>query len=81
MNHRETEPFIIMHSFHSLDLPDPAQLEIWKKMSFEKKYEVFCSLQHQAREMKRAMFKHQFPELSDEEIDQKVVKFFLHATT
>jgi hypothetical protein len=70
-----------MHSIHSLDLPDLAQLEIWKKMSFEKKYEVFCGLQHQAREMKRAMFKHQFPELSDEEIHQKVVKFFLHATT
>ena len=64
-----------------LDLPDPAQLEIWKKMSYSEKYEVFCSLQYQARDMKRAMFKHQFPELSEEEINQKVVKFFLYATT
>jgi hypothetical protein len=65
----------------AFDLPDPAQLEIWKKMSYAEKYEVFCSLQYQARDMKRSMFKHQFPELSEEEINQKVVEFFLYATT
>jgi Rv0078B-related antitoxin len=64
-----------------LDLPDPAQLVIWKKMSFREKYELFCSLQRQARDMKRAMLKHQHPEWSEEQIHRELAHIFLHAST
>jgi hypothetical protein len=64
-----------------LDLPDPAQMEIWKKMSIEEKCELFCSIQRQAREMKHAMLKHQHPEWSEEKIKREIAHIFLHATT
>lgn len=64
-----------------LDLPDPAQMEIWKKMSIEEKCELFCSIQRQARDMKHAMLKHQHPEWSEEKIKREIAHIFLHATT
>lgn len=63
------------------DQPDAQQIEIWKNMSYQEKYDVFCSIQRQAREMKRAALRQQFPEDSEEEINRKLVKIFLHART
>lgn len=50
-------------------------------MSSQEKYDVFCSLQRQAREMKRAALRQQFPQANEEEINRKLIKIFLHART
>jgi hypothetical protein len=51
------------------------------KMSPEKKIEMAMRLYWDARALKRAALKQDFPDLSDEEIDKKVRDIFLRART
>jgi hypothetical protein len=58
---------------------DEIQIEIFKNMTPEEKLKVAERLYWSAFELRYAAFKTQFPELSDEEINQKTVKYFIQA--
>jgi len=48
---------------------------------YNKKYEQFKSLRETAWLVKRAAFRRKYPELGPEEIEEKVKKAFLYAST
>lgn len=60
-------------------MPDRRQLEIWKNMSYQQKYEVWQGMQNEARALKFAGLRYQFPDDSEEEINRKLAKAMLHA--
>ena len=55
--------------------------EIYRTMSPARKWEEFKRLRATAWELKKAALREKFPQLSDEELDQKVKKIFLYAST
>ena len=69
------------HGHNRFDLPDRRQIEIWKKMSFQQKYEVWQGIQKEARALKRAGLRQQFPNDTAEEINRKLAKAFVRART
>jgi hypothetical protein len=54
---------------------------IYSKMSYAQKYEQLMMLRRFAWDLKAAALRQQHPELSEEEIDMRVAREFLHATT
>jgi hypothetical protein len=58
---------------------DEIQIEIFKNMTPEEKLKVAERLYWSAFELRYAAFKTQFPELSDKEINEKTVKYFIRA--
>jgi hypothetical protein len=53
--------------------------EILKKMSLQEKLDLAAKLYRSAYDLRFKEFKAQFPRLSDNEIKEKVKKYFLHA--
>lgn len=60
-------------------MSDDLQIEIFKKMTPQKKLEIAEQLYWSAYELKFAFFKSEYPDLSDEEINEKTKKYFLYA--
>lgn len=63
------------------DMPDPRQIEIYKKMTPEQKFNILCGLYRQARELKTAGLRMQHPDWTEEQIQDAVREIFLHART
>lgn len=57
------------------------QREIFKKMTPAQRYQQFKNLRETAWQIKRAGYKQQFPGETAEEIENRVRKCFLNATT
>jgi hypothetical protein len=55
------------------------QTEIFKKMTPEEKLKIAERMYWSAYELRYAVFKTQFPDLSDYEIKEKTKKYFLYA--
>ena len=53
----------------------------FKNMSAEQKLNLSLKLYYEARELKAAALKHQFPEASSQEIQEKVKNLFFYART
>ena len=57
------------------------QMEIFKNMTPAQRYQQFMALRATAWKYKRAAIKAEFPDLSEGELEERVRKVFLHATT
>lgn len=62
-----------------MDLPDPVQMEIFRKMSPAKKLEIAQQLYWSARNLKAAALRQEHPDWSEEQIGEKVKEIFLYA--
>ena len=58
----------------------PIQIEIFKKMSAEKKFELAARLYHGAKEIKKAALKEKYPDWSAKKVDQAVRDIFIYGT-
>ncbi len=59
----------------------PEQKRIFQAMTPEQKLRVAMNLYHSARKLKAAALKEQYPDWSEEKIEQKVREIFLYART
>jgi hypothetical protein len=59
----------------------PEQKKIYKSMTAEKKLDASLRLYYSAWEMKAAGFRKQYPDLDEEEIQNKVKEAFSYART
>jgi hypothetical protein len=61
--------------------PGPEQIEIFRKMSGQRRLELSSQLYWSARKMKAAGLRSQHPDWSEEQIQAEVRQIFLHART
>lgn len=59
----------------------PIQVEIYRKMSPQKKLEIAIQLNQSARKLKAAWLRQKHPDWSEEKIQETVKKIFLYAHT
>ena len=57
------------------------QLEIFKKMSPAKKWQLTMDLYYSMRALKKAGIKHQHPDWDDKKVENELIKLFIHART
>ena len=55
--------------------PSPHQIEIWRNMTPTKKSELIMNMYWQGRELKKAFFKLNHPDESDEQLEQRVREY------
>lgn len=60
---------------------DPRQIEAWRSMSGQKKYDVFRAHMRMVRRVKRAGLVAQHPEWSPERIERELALSFLYGRT
>jgi hypothetical protein len=59
----------------------PEQKKIFQAMTPEQKLKVAMNLYYSARKLKAAALKQQYPDWSEEQIEQKIREIFLYART
>ena len=70
-----------MHIAEHEKIARQIQIEIYRKMSPQKKLEIASGLYETAWELKKAALKQKHPEKSDLEIHNMVKEIFLYATS
>ncbi len=64
--------------FTKPDRPSPEQIAIWSRMSFEQKLELADQLRSTALRLREACLREQHPELSDEELRDRLREYLLN---
>lgn len=60
------------------DRPSPEQIAAWKRMTFEQKLELADQLRTSALRLREAWLRKQEPNLSDDEIRERLREYLLH---
>ena len=59
----------------------PVQVEIYKKMSAQRKLEILDNLYRTARELKAIGIRRDYPEWTEEDVQNRLREIFLYAHT
>lgn len=61
--------------------PDPRQIEIYRRMPPEKRWELAAQLYWTARELKASALRAEHPDWTESQVAAEVRRLFLHART
>lgn len=61
--------------------PSDIEKNRFTHMTGEEKLQLSIDLYWSARELKKAALREQYPELTDEELEKKLIKIFMYART